>query len=94
MQKKFFKKISIYCNPVPVRDSYSEGAERICLRVGHCLGSMLGALNKTYVPYRPVWCGSCALYPGLSRSNYLTPEPVRQGTEEWKRATLRLRGAL
>ena len=39
-------------NPVPVRDSYSEGGERKCLHVGRCFDSVLGALEiKWIVPF-------------------------------------------
>ena len=40
------------CNPIPVRDSYSEGAGRKCLRVGRCFDSLFRALEiKRIVPF-------------------------------------------
>ena len=38
------------CNPVPVRDSYSEGGERKCLRVGRCFDFVGSAGNKVDRP--------------------------------------------
>ena len=43
------------CNPVPVRDSYSEGGERKCLRVGRCFDSVLGALEIKWIAPFSEW---------------------------------------
>ena len=38
------------CNRVPVRDSYFEGAERKCLRVGRCFDCVGSSGNKVDRP--------------------------------------------
>ena len=43
------------CNPVPVRDSYSEGGERKCLHVGRCFDSVLGALEIKWIAPFSEW---------------------------------------